>query len=55
LSKLSLDNTGVTDEGMKHLLGHANLLVLELRGTAVSSEMAKKLKEQSPMHLSIYQ
>lgn len=54
LTQLRLECTRITDEGVEHLCGHANLSTLYLANTAVSADMIARLKSHSANNLIIY-
>jgi hypothetical protein len=48
LQWLYLDDTGITDAGLKHLVGLTRLQELDLHGTHVTDEGIAKLQEALP-------
>ncbi|MFN0195539.1 MAG: hypothetical protein ACKVT0_02260 [Planctomycetaceae bacterium] len=55
LAELRLNNTMVSDDGVRFLCGHPSLCMLYVRGTRVSKEMVERLKREGAKNLMIYQ
>jgi len=48
LTNLGLNNTQVTDDGLKHLSGFTKLKELRLNGTQVTEKGVESLRQQLP-------